>query len=349
MSFVYFIRDSRSGGDDVLENCSATFAFEIPNKNASKMCRSSRSKLFRNVETLTPPIVEAMARTWFYEHKSYVITGGLGGFGLELAEWMVNRGCRKLLLTTRSGVRTGYQRLCLHRFQKAGANVIVRNIDASDEDGTRKVIAEAKALGPVGGIFILAVLLRDGLLENQTAEAFETVFKIKIDGQTNYGYANSAIERICELRAAQGLPGLAIQWAAVADVGAHHNVMGDGATVAGSVPQRIRSCIALMDQFLNQSHPVVSSFVKADLSAEDGSSKRSVVDVIARILGIKEPSGLSPSISLGELGMDSLMAVEVRQAVERHISLTLSMKEIRLLTIDGLRKLGEGTTDNETA
>ncbi|XP_049271379.1 fatty acid synthase-like [Rhipicephalus sanguineus] len=330
---------------------------------------------------VTPLIVEATARTWFYAQKSYVITGGLGGMGLELAEWMVNRGCRNLLLTTRSGVRTGYQRLCLHRFQKSRANVIVRKIDASEEDGARKAIEEATAMGPVGGIFILAVALRDGLLENQTAEAFETVMKIKIDGtrhldkvsremcpeldhfvafsslsagvgnvgQTNYGYANSAMERICELRAAQGLPGMAIQWGAVADVGVHHNVMGDGATVAGSMPQRIRSCIALMDQFLNQSHPVVSSCVKADLSTEDGRKKCSLVDVIARILGIKEPSGLNPSISLGELGMDSLMAVEVRQAIERHVSLTLSMKEIRLLTIDGLGKLSEGVTASETA
>lgn len=38
-------------------------------------------------------------------------------------------------------------------------------------------------------------------------------------GQSNYGYANSVIERICELRVSQGLPGLAIEWAGVGDVG----------------------------------------------------------------------------------------------------------------------------------
>ncbi|XP_075746848.1 fatty acid synthase-like isoform X2 [Rhipicephalus microplus] len=323
----------------------------------------------------TPLVVEATARTWFYEHKSYVITGGLGGFGLELAEWIVNRGCRKLLLTTRSGVRTGYQRLCLHRFRKAGANVIVRKIDASEEGGAQKVFEEATAMGPVGGIFILAVELRDGLIENQTAEAFETVFKIKIDGtrnldrfsrkmcpeldhfiafsslasgvgnvgQTNYGYANSALERVCELRAAQGLPGIAIQWGAIADVGAFHEKMGDDATIAGTVPQRISSCIALMDQFLNQNHPVVSSCVKADPTTEVSKNKGGIVEVIAQILGMKDSSRLNPTTSLSELGMDSLMAVEVRQAIERHVSLTLSMKEIRQLTIEALRKLGEST------
>ncbi|KAH7959412.1 hypothetical protein HPB49_010964 [Dermacentor silvarum] len=308
-------------------------------------------------------------------HKSYVITGGLGGFGLELAEWMVNRGCRKLLLTSRSGVRTGYQRLCLHRWQKAGANVITRQIDASVEDGARRIIEEATSMGPVGGIFILAVLLRDGFLENQTAEAFETVFKIKIDGtryldqlsrgmcpeldhfvafsslsagygnvgQTNYGYANSAMERICELRAARGLPGLAIQWGAIADVGAFHEIMGDDATIAGTTPQRISSCITLMDQFLHQSHPVVSSCVKADLSTEGDNNKCDLVEVIARILGFKDKASLNHAICFSELGMDSLMAVEVRQAIERHICLTLSTQEIRQLTINELQKLRESS------
>jgi fatty acid synthase len=38
-------------------------------------------------------------------------------------------------------------------------------------------------------------------------------------GQANYGFANSGMERICEKRAEEGLPGLAIQWGAIGDVG----------------------------------------------------------------------------------------------------------------------------------
>lgn len=41
---------------------------------------------------------------------SYIIAGGLGGFGMELADWLVFRGCRKLLLNSRRGVTTGYQK-----------------------------------------------------------------------------------------------------------------------------------------------------------------------------------------------------------------------------------------------
>lgn len=38
-------------------------------------------------------------------------------------------------------------------------------------------------------------------------------------GQTNYGMSNSIMERICEDRKKAGLPGLAVQWGAVGDVG----------------------------------------------------------------------------------------------------------------------------------
>lgn len=44
-----------------------------------------------------------------------VCAGGLGGFGLELAEWLVVRGATRLLFNSRSGVRTGYQSWCIRR------------------------------------------------------------------------------------------------------------------------------------------------------------------------------------------------------------------------------------------
>lgn len=37
-------------------------------------------------------------------------------------------------------------------------------------------------------------------------------------GQTNYGMANSVMERLCEKRKQEGLPALAIEWGAIGDV-----------------------------------------------------------------------------------------------------------------------------------
>lgn len=42
-------------------------------------------------------------------HMVYIICGGLGGFGLELADWLILRGCRTLVLSSRNGIKTGYQ------------------------------------------------------------------------------------------------------------------------------------------------------------------------------------------------------------------------------------------------
>ncbi|KAF6037822.1 FASN [Bugula neritina] len=47
----------------------------------------------------------AVSQYYFSPHKSYLITGGLGGFGLELAQWLVSRGAKYLILTSRSGVK----------------------------------------------------------------------------------------------------------------------------------------------------------------------------------------------------------------------------------------------------
>lgn len=105
-------------------------------------------------------------------------------------------------------------------------------------------------LGPIVSIFNLAVILADALFENQTEDNFQKALAPKafathyLDvisrtlcpnlkdfvvfssvscgrgnaGQTNYGAANSIMERICEERKKLGLPGLAIQWGAVGDV-----------------------------------------------------------------------------------------------------------------------------------
>lgn len=39
----------------------------------------------------------------------YIVAGGLGGFGLELSDWLIIRGARNLVLNSRRGVSTSYQ------------------------------------------------------------------------------------------------------------------------------------------------------------------------------------------------------------------------------------------------
>lgn len=83
-------------------------------------------------------------------------------------------------------------------------------------------------------------------------------------------------------------PGLAIQWGAIGDVGILMKTMGSGEiVVGGTIPQPISSCMEVLDIFLNQPHPVMSSFVlaeKVSVKAEGG-NQRDLVEAVAHILG----------------------------------------------------------------
>lgn len=102
--------------------------------------------------------VPAISKTVCNPNKTYIITGGLGGFGLELAEWLIERGAYKLILTSRSGIKTGYQARKVRLWKEKGINVqvSVRNIVKLEE--TLMLMKEANKIGPVGGIFHLAMV-----------------------------------------------------------------------------------------------------------------------------------------------------------------------------------------------
>jgi len=101
--------------------------------------------------------------------------------------------------------------------------------------------------------------------------------------------------------------------------------------IGGSLPQRIASCMAALDLFLCMDHPVVSSFVKGETGQQRKSlgGELDVVDAVAHILGVSDPQQLNADANLGDLGLDSLMGVEIKQALERDYEIVLSMKDIR--------------------
>ncbi|PSN32561.1 hypothetical protein C0J52_22028 [Blattella germanica] len=83
---------------------------------------------------------------------------GLGGFGLELADWLVLRGATKLVLTSRNGLKTGYQASRIRLWRSYGVKVIISVDDITTKSGVKTIIEKANNLGPVDGIFNLAVV-----------------------------------------------------------------------------------------------------------------------------------------------------------------------------------------------
>ncbi|KAK9884211.1 hypothetical protein WA026_005161 [Henosepilachna vigintioctopunctata] len=315
---------------------------------------------------------KGLPRYYCDSERSYVIVGGLGGFGLELADWLVLRGARRLILNSRNGVQNGYQSYRMRIWKSYGTLLKISTADVTTEEGCNQLISEAEEMGPVGGIFNLAVVLADSLLENQTKSSFEDSFNPKAvatkhldvvtrrrcpllrdfvvfssvvcgrgnTGQTNYGMANSIMERICEKRKKDGFPGLAIEWGAVGDVGLVANMqeLHTEIEIGGTLQQRINSCLQVMDSFLRQKESaIVSSIVVAEKKSGSGGADN-IVDAVANILGIKKQT-VSAHATLAEIGMDSMTAVEIKQTLEREFEVFLTAQDIRNLTLTRLQEI----------
>ncbi|MBI3243488.1 MAG: SDR family NAD(P)-dependent oxidoreductase [Chloroflexi bacterium] len=199
---------------------------------------------------------EAVAPDSFRAEATYLITGGLSGLGLLVAEWMVERGARHLMLMGRSGP-TESARKVLDELELAGAKVIVAQADVSDRDQVEKVLAGIKqSMPPLRGVIHSAGVLDDGVLVKQAWSRFETVMAPKVAGawhlhtltqdapldffvlfssvasllgsrgQGNHAAANAFMDTLAHHRRARGLPALSINWGAWAEVGAvvKHNV-----------------------------------------------------------------------------------------------------------------------------
>lgn len=142
---------------------------------------------------------------------------------------------------------------------------------------------------------------------------------------------------------------LAVQWGAVGDVGLVAETMGGNDTVVGgTLPQRMASCLVTFGAFLQLRSAVLASMVLADNrkagggGGGDDAGRVSPLDAVAHILGINDASNMDESVTLAELGMDSLMGSEIKQTLERDHDLVLGIAEIRTLTAGRLRAMSGG-------
>jgi len=364
------------------------FRFMAQGKHMGKVIVKIFDHQLKDMNEKETNYITGFPKVWFSPLKTYIVTGGLGGFGLELTQWMVERGARHMILTSRSGLKTGYQAKKIRNLQEEfGASIKIAPFDVKEEQDCRALFAEAKKCpeGKIGGIFHLAAIVDDGLFESQTAERFRTVGEVKAKGaynldmfsrtegimddsaffvvfssvtsgrgnmgQTNYGFANSSMERICEYRRRDGKHALAIQWGAIGDVGLIVESTFGGSNesiVGGTMPQRIQSCLKTLELLLLKSAEpkdtaVWSSFVPAERTytnqyVQQQQQPKSIVELVANILGLKDiKQWRNEQITLGELGLDSLMNVEIKQILEQLYNLPLAIREIQQLTIEKLR------------
>lgn len=248
--------------------------------------------------------------------------------------------------------------------------------DISTYQGCKSLLVESLPHGQIGGIFNLAVVLRDGILENQTFDKFQEcagpksvatrylnelsrILCPKLEhfvvfssascgrgnaGQSNYGMSNSIMERIIEQRLQDKLPAKAIQWGAIGEVGlvAEMSQGNVDIEIVGTMQQRIESCLNALDTLLESPQAIVSSIVVADKGGHDAhgqDSQLTLVKSIMKIMGIRDIKAVSTNASLAELGMDSLMSVEIKQVLEREFDVFLTAQQLRSTTFAKLEEI----------
>ncbi len=181
---------------------------------------------------------------------THVITGGLGGLGFALAQWLVACGARHVALLGRRGLQSESDRERVEALGRAGADVRVWPCDVSDSSRLAAVLAEVRAtMPPVHGVFHLAMVLRDEPVARMSAQTLHEVLAPKAWGafhlhrltesdplehfvcfssvsaelgtlfQGSYAAANTMLDALAHHRRALGKPALSIDWGAVAEVG----------------------------------------------------------------------------------------------------------------------------------
>ncbi|GAA6617367.1 SDR family NAD(P)-dependent oxidoreductase [Scytonema sp. NUACC26] len=231
-----------------IQDAVSAFRYLQQAKHIGKIVVSQQSNVVKSTtfhETSLP-----QQQLTFREDNTYLITGGLGGLGLLVARWMVEKGARHLVLAGRSGAND-LVRSQLKELEQAGAEVVVAQADVSDEKQVARLLAEIElSKRPLRGIVHAVGVLDDGILLQQNWERFERVMAPKIQGawnlhtlthnqpldffvlfssvasllgnpgQANHAAANAVLDALAYYRRAMGLPGLSINWGPWATIGA---------------------------------------------------------------------------------------------------------------------------------
>jgi amino acid adenylation domain-containing protein len=187
-------------------------------------------------------------RTTIHADGTYLVSGGLGGFGLATARWLAGRGARHLVLLSRSGIPRG-PASDLDALREL-AEVRVERVDVADTAALAAVLDRVRAeLPPLRGIVHTAMVLDDDTLGQLDADRVDAVLAPKLAGawnlhrltaedpvelfllyssmasvfghpvQANYAAANAFLDGLAAHRRRLGRPGLAVGWGAMDRVG----------------------------------------------------------------------------------------------------------------------------------
>jgi acyl carrier protein len=232
----------------------------------------------------SPTVHDVPARFWAGSH---LITGGTGGLGLQLAEWLARRGVPHLVLASRRGLAGPGAQKIVTRIERSGVRVTIPQADISDRAAMAGVIEAVEAQGPpLRGVFHCAGIADFNVLLNQTAGQFQRVLAPKVvgawtlheltkgldldafvlyssvasilcaAGQGAYATANSFLDALSAYRRQLGLPGSSVSWGPWLGAGMS-SMMNERQGMLGMPPLRAGPALAALERILADESPHV--------------------------------------------------------------------------------------------
>lgn len=327
---------------------------------------------------------------------TYLVTGGVSGFGLEAAKRLAKRGAKHLVLVSRRGATTDDAREAIAALRSSGVSVLEAKADVTDSAQLAALLAEIKqTMPPLRGLIHAAMVLDDALARDLTPERMRKVLGPKVagawnlhtlttgldldffvlfssattlvgnPGQANYVAANCQLEALARLRKAKGLPALALAWGAIDDAGylARHQEIKQALTARLGRTLSAGEALDAMERMLTGDAAVAAVFDpdwgslrrvlpgmaaprvahlllgggKPDEAEASDLRKRllelppheSLAEIITQLSQAVSTitripvDQLPPQKNLAELGMDSLMAVELGLSIEDRFGVSI--------------------------
>ena len=179
----------------------------------------------------------------------HLIVGGLGGLGIEIAAWQIDGGARAVALVGRRGEPSPEAAQRIAAWRADGVDVALVACDVADATALEAALTALRARRPLASVVHSAMVLDDMPLAALGAEVLARTLPAKIAGAANldrltrgdpivhfvlfssiatlignhgqaaYVAANGYLEGLARKRRAEGLPGLAIGWGPISDVG----------------------------------------------------------------------------------------------------------------------------------